>query len=414
MATTKQIITLVIPSRSNPGPILSIGGDADVTAWRNPDYYDIPAYITEVVRGLDHYPRTQEQYLDLFEKVKRGALPSFRHTPSWDGLINEIVENRETFLERDSPWLRWNVIEQLLSHPVSPRTSITEAIDLTERRSLPEIQAYLNDLGVTSFTAESVINLPSPLLFFFLTRLYGPPTAAENLEIASQIRGYSQRATNEEARHVAYEAEINDQYYYLKAAPVFGAFFERILENPDDPEIWQAAGARTKERFLENPLFYMALVQRSTQLPPLSLQLLLQLNHNLPSGVFTQRGDVLDLLANYTDGEIEALFGQFNADTRSSLEGQVYNLLTRDNFLIMFPSEASICSDQVPDDVFIGVGSLATGYDCLTFEQLFTSLRTDTWSRRDLNNLKETLIRGRDPIEIPDAMIDEVHAMIQA
>lgn len=432
MEIDRIIRTLTIPSSTIPSdglpPLLSRGGEEferDVAAWRRPDPDALPVYIDRVYR-VD--PNNVGQLADLFSNIIAPGVLVVIDGPIRNEVVSLFVSLKELMLGDNVPWFDRATMALLLDHPISGLSGNLATVKrLVRSRSLNRIQDYLDARNVSTFDAQSIINLSSPDLFFYLTRFYGPPQLGD-LETATEIREYMAKASNNETRFLTDRIRDTEQGYRNIGRETFTAYFDALNSDPDDARIWQSLGT-TKDRLLNDPVFYLGLTKRPRDLPPLTLSMLRDFRSDDPDLIH-------DVLLYYTDDEIEQLVGSFDAEeviNRNELVREAIRRLRRTSFRIMTPEEAVACNNAETllsldpfsqlDEFFIAKGSLMTGYDCFTVEDLLLSWQSNTnedgevsyvspinprelWSSEQLRQLTEVLLLGRPSLETPPWLID--------
>lgn len=317
------------------------------------------------------------------------------------------------------------LIEQMLNYPFNPATDFLLASRLAENPNQAEIQRFLDQRGIIHFSADDIVNLQPIEIFFYLTRFYGPPVKGD-LNSKMIQRGYSRRATNPRAREIVRVLPENI-VTYRTLRKEFDAYFNRIVQNPEDPVIWQSLSATNEERFYRSFFDYLRLLRRREGLPPLTLNTIKQLRP-------INEESIVGLLADYTDQDIVHLVGNSidEENTRVEFLQSAAHLLLDTRVFVMQPYEARLCNNAesvYTADLFseltypfIGRGSFATGFDCYTVEELFASwdLQRDangditfidplrpasTFRVHELTEFRDALQAGRAGIAIPQDII---------
>lgn len=402
--------------------------EADVKAWRDPVRSILePVYVDRVID-----PSSGETIHELTTKMLNGAGVRFASSALRHRFIDITMDHLIYLFGPDGEELNEDDIELLLSHPVSPSADPRAAATIAITRSLPEIRDYLNRVGVTHLVPEEFFFLDHEDVFFYLTRFYGPPVY-EALEIGVAIREMFRRANNRETRGMV--RMIRKRYAdYLRNKELFDVYFEAMKDEANHAAVLESVGTSELLRFLNSPLDYIMLIGRSRNLPPLTLVLIREM------GITTEASTV-DLLNNYTDDEIESLVGKIDEDSRERfIEEAAVRLLER-GFVLLTAEEAKLCSSPESvtsleefseiEEVYFGYGSVATGFDCFTFNDLLLSWRANTdedgvthyrspvnanqvWTSAELEQLKLTLQRGRESLfTAPDFIIDEVSEAVE-
>ncbi len=319
-----------------------------------------------------------------------------------------------------------NDVRQMLNHPFNPNANFTLASRLAAQKDPRQIQEYLDRRGVLHFSAEDIVNLNTADIFFYLTRFYGPPVEGDLKTLALQ-RSYEKRATNPQARSIVQNLAANI-VTYRSFKREFDLFFNRIVQNPGDLEIWQSLGATSQERFYSSFFNYLRLLRRRQGLPPLTLHTIKQLRP-------MTENSIVGLLTQYNDNEVIQLVGNEidREQTRPAFLNAAANILLQTRVFVMQPYEARLCNNTesvyTADEFaelnypFLGRGSFAGGFDCYTVEDLFSAweLNRDadgevafidplhpqaTFRVNDLKDFRKALAAGRAGVAVPREIIE--------
>lgn len=377
--TPEQIQLLGIPSSryfyygpgNNPIPTLAFAGvdprqlSRDIQAWLEPTSSPT-VYSQTTVESVD-------PGIDLINVINgTRVLSSERYRPAYIREFGGLLDETRGFALRADR----KFIEQMLKYPFNPKADFIKASSLARDGFRAEIDSYLRERGVLTFTVNDIYRLPESEIFFYLTRFYGPPVEG-NLEAETIKRIYRKRANNNNT--VALAAAIPEHLsLYRSLTPQFDAYFNAINADPDNPDILQGLGSSSYDRLYANFFDYFRLFTRPRSLPPLTLNTIRQLRAN-------GAGELEDFLRNYTDQEIIHLVGEGvdSARSRTVLLERAARELIETRVFILNPEEAELCNNpesfltaesfselSIP---FLGRGSLSDGFDCYTIEELHQS-----------------------------------------
>lgn len=402
----------------------------DVAAWLENN--DLPrAYVTRTIES------SGDPEFDLFSIIEgnKVVVRSDRLEHYVQQLARVLVQYRDSQNESQRFGLDLNrrIIEQMLTYPFNPATDFLLASRLANERNRDAIKRFLDDRGIVHFSVDDIINLQSNDIFFYLTRFYGPPVEG-NLSSKAIQRKYFRRATNERAREIL---RILPEYIvtYRIFRQEFDLYFNRIIQNPNDPEIWQSLGVIDQDRFYQSFFNYLWLLRRRKSLPPLTLNTIKQLRP-------IDRETIKSLLDAYTDQEIIQLVGNSinESESRMSFLTRAADLLLQSHVFVMQPYEARLCNNtesvytgdlfEELDYPFVGRGSFATGFDCYTIQELFAAweLQRDangditfidplrpssTFRVPDLIEFRDALLAGRAGVAVPVDIVQRFNDYIE-
>jgi hypothetical protein len=286
------------------------------------------------------------------------------------------------------------IIELMLKYPFTKAANFILASKLANEPDVNRIQNYLDQVGIVHFKAENIINLPHADIFFYLTRFYGPPVVGD---LSTRMVGqkYLRVASNEITKQLASDVSINIATYNLYQKE-FGLFFAALNQDPNYP-IQQNFGTESRQRLFASFFEYLKLLGKPTNLPPLTLNTIKQLNTPSTSQIRT-------FLSNYTDNDIIRLVGTGHRIDESYTRGQLIDIaarqLTSNRTFLLLPAEAELCNNRntiVGEEfrelqyVFLGKGSFTTGFTCYDISEIFDSFNTNTDS--------EGITTFRDPAD---------------
>lgn len=437
--TPETVLNLTIPSSRHyylgtTGlriPYLSTNIQTDVAAWLSSDDSFPRVYIKGAVDS------TGDPEIDLISIIEgvRVLVPQDirnRYLREFAGMLDQL-RGAQTRESRFGLVASRRLMEDMLDYPFHEGSDFLLASRLAQQSDRDRIQDYLDERGVVHFTAEDIVNLQPVDIFFYLTRFYGPPVQGDLSTIGVQ-RSYSRRATNTETKEIARLLPENTVTWRTLRRE-FDLYFNQILQDPQNPQIWTSLGCSSSARFYRSFFSYLRLLRRPQTLPPLSLNTVKQLRPMIESSI-------QGLLTNYTDQEILALVGEDphrEVSRQTFLSRATEKLLERRVFILQ-PYEARLCNNAESITTFdefaelnhpyLGRGSLATGFDCYTIADLFSAWESHRNSEGevefidplqprtsfrvpDLRAFLDALQSGRRGVPVPPQIIEQLEGYIR-
>lgn len=275
----------------------------------------------------------------------------------------------------------------------SPASDYLSALNLCFNKNENDIQNYLDDIGIITFSAKYIINLSPSQIFFYLVHLYGPPYI-NNLNVGKIVRGYELISKTPLAVHLTNQIEKNfDIYNKGNVKQTFANFFSVANSDVNKPtqqileEFAKALDTDSKKRIYSNIFDYLLLYELSKK-EILSLKTFKKLctaTSNIEAVVQT-------LKETYTDNEITKLI--FNKEDFQDIEtrdeyirrivdywlNNSIRLFTKEWSELCSNTETILRSDDFADtnEIFLASGSLSNKINCYAFDDLLQNFVSKT------------------------------------
>ena len=295
-----------------------------------------------------------------------------------------------------------SMIELMYSHPFNPAADFVKASQLANSGTVKDIQEYLDKIGIVSYTNESgrygftatdIHGLDGDVIFFYLTRFYGPPVKGD-LETKYIIKRYKRLATNDVTKGLARQIENNFEAF-REYQNEFDKFFNHLNSFPEYP-IEQNFGTHNRRRLLNDFFSYLKLLRAPNNLPVLTLNSVSQLS-------VKDRDRIYNFLKNYTDDILDNFIGKIddlnnNTNRNSYLYSITRHLLSNRVFLLT-SQEAELCINKQSTGLdnfadlgygFLGQGSIIGGFRCY-------DVITDLFENFEGNTSEDGTIAFLDP-----------------
>lgn len=363
---------LDIPSPTNyylstsgvPIPEKSRNLEHDYQAMWNPNLSSIYALESVNVDGMDG--------IQIYEVLQSGHRLNYSNR-------NEVISQLNEFIYSDIGYDMYpsygvdGPITQLMDFPLSPAADIPQAYFLALSGSEDDVQAYLNERGITHFNAKHIIWLNVQSKFFYLSRFYGVPSLTPKLTVLENSL-YSTAKDNIMVKDIIPKIE---QYMYLydKDPKSFIAYFDRLINHPAMVE--QSLGITYLPRMYNSYYEYYALRFRNpAELPK---------NYNLTLSTYRQ------YLSMLSDKELIQYIGYLpdKYDYRKDLQQAYINLYDGTNIIL---ASHTLCTEDSRLNLFtldpynehvIGIGNVKHGFSCISLDELLEYIQANDGQLRN-------------------------------
>lgn len=270
-------------------------------------------------------------------------------------------------------------IEGFMQGGISPAADFFSAIVYSHTKNKKDIQDYLDWVGVTTFTAQHIVNLSEIKIYFYLTRFYSPPPYDVSLQAHYHILKYSYFANTLNSQLIL-KSLIGSYDDFILHKKYFDEYFYYIASGGSLEKCCKKVECTKQDRFIMNIFDYLKLLAIPKS----------EFNITIFKTIMQTDTPIKTLLDTFSDEQLDTIVYDkkiFDISERYIYVEKIVESWSK-NYFYLDKKFGSLCKNKESlingeefieiDDKFYMTGNILTELNCFTLEDLLSSFIANT------------------------------------